>query len=223
MMKKLFVCICFSIMLLPALQARIEILSISPTTPAGSCTGSVEIIANGNAAPFTVFVLETGQTYYNVEGIFRIEDLCEGTYSLSVSPADLPGCTTILNPFVSSDNSATAPPDLLVNSEEEEEVEDQSNLSLPSQLTVEQANLNFSIDVYPNPTRDFVNVYIHSSEASAIYQLNFLNIVGQQIFESNTPAHELTKFNLRGLNAGVYFMEAIDANGDRLLKKVVVQ
>ena len=222
-MKKIFVYICFSMMLLPALQARIEILSLSPTTPGGGCTGTLEIIASGNAAPFTVSVLETGQIYYNIEGVFQITGLCEGAYSISVSPANLPGCATILNPVISVDDSASSSTRYLIVSSNEEEEEDQSNLSLSSQFSNDQANLNFSFDLYPNPAGDFVNIYIRSQESSAIYQLNFLNAIGQQIFESSTSAHELTKFNLKGLSPGIYFMEVVNTNGESTLKKVIVQ
>ncbi|MCG8326718.1 MAG: T9SS type A sorting domain-containing protein [Chitinophagales bacterium] len=220
MMKKIFVYIYFSMMLLPALQARIEILSLSPTTPGGGCTGTVEIIASGNAAPFTVSVLETGQIYSNIEGVFQITGLCEGAYSISVSPTNLPGCATILNPVILVDNSAIPPPGTQVSSDEEE---GQSNLSLSSQFSIDQSSLNFSFDLYPNPAGDFVNIYIHSQESSAIYQLNFLNAIGQQIFESSTSAHELTKFNLKGLSPGIYFMEVVNTNGESTLKKVIVQ
>lgn len=220
-MKKIFVYIYFSMMLLPALQARIEILSLSPTTPGGGCTGTVEIIASGNAAPFTVSVLETGQIYSNIEGVFQITGLCEGAYSISVSPTNLPGCATILNPVISVDDSVAPPPDLIVSSNEEEE--DQSNLSLSSQFSIDQSSLNFSFDLYPNPAGDFVNIYIRSQESSAIYQLSFLNAIGQQIFESSTSAHELTKFNLKGLSPGIYFMEVVNTDGESTLKKVIVQ
>lgn len=60
-----------------------------------------------------------------------------------------------------------------------------------------QCNLNSFVKVYPNPTKDFVNIYTSSSKD---FEIKIFDILGQQI----KSVKNINKINLTNLKNGVY-------------------
>lgn len=78
-----------------------------------------------------------------------------------------------------------------------------------------------SVQVYPNPAHDFINVHTGTAQNSAV-QAELSNINGvrvlKQRFDQGSP---VLKINLSGLNAGMYFLRVSSETGSAVRKVVV--
>ncbi|MDO5342977.1 MAG: choice-of-anchor J domain-containing protein [Bacteroidia bacterium] len=71
-----------------------------------------------------------------------------------------------------------------------------------------------SLNIFPNPANDFVNVIGENLDNLEVY-----NAVGQLVMNVNL-ANE-NKIDIANLESGVYFFSVIDKNGNKVVKKVV--
>ena len=69
--------------------------------------------------------------------------------------------------------------------------------------------------VYPNPTKDVVNM-----NCKDIHQVNLYNAVGQRIESVNTESRDNVQIDLSGLPNGVYILQAV-SNGRSLTRRIV--
>lgn len=71
-------------------------------------------------------------------------------------------------------------------------------------------NSEVSINVFPNPTRDIVNVSIRSDNSDQICQVDIYNLYGQKVNppfnRSSTPTEENISIDLSDLAHGAYFI-----------------
>lgn len=79
----------------------------------------------------------------------------------------------------------------------------------------ENADVNFNI--YPNPTVNYVNI-----SSKDVVSVNFYNTNGQLIL-SKEIVNETESISLENFTTGLYFMEAVSVNGDRVTKKLSVK
>ncbi len=79
------------------------------------------------------------------------------------------------------------------------------------------------IDVYPNPARGPVSVFLHDLEGETV-QLGLYNSIGQLIWKKNeTLVNSIAFFNLdmSRYASGIYYLRARTGNGDILVKKIL--
>jgi hypothetical protein len=73
------------------------------------------------------------------------------------------------------------------------------------------------LDVFPNPTTDFVNVYMNRN---AEYTLTIYNLQGQQVLKTVVNGTQ-AQVDVHGLTNGIYTIQLIDSKtGTRLTKKL---
>ena len=77
------------------------------------------------------------------------------------------------------------------------------------------------LKIYPNPTRDFLNIDSGNSE-NKIKQLELYNVLGQLIFSiSNSTPKQIHKVDFSALSSGSYMLSITLEKGERLHRKVV--
>ena len=78
-----------------------------------------------------------------------------------------------------------------------------------------------SLKIYPNPTRDILNIDSGNSE-NKIKQLELYNVLGQLIFSiPNSTPKQMHKIDLSSLSSGSYMLSITLEKGERLHRKVV--
>lgn len=84
-------------------------------------------------------------------------------------------------------------------------------------LAIQQLAIDNGIQVYPNPTNDFVNIRFKTIQKEAF--IYFYDIAGKLIYESEVFT-QAKKINLAGLAKGVYVVKIKDENGIFYVHKV---
>ena len=74
--------------------------------------------------------------------------------------------------------------------------------------------------MYPNPTKDFINISF-DKELSGV-DISIYNLNGQLIQYYNNAFGEQVTLDITGINNGFYLMELVDQNGGVEVKKVVI-
>ena len=77
---------------------------------------------------------------------------------------------------------------------------------------------NSKIQIYPNPTSDFLNF---ESELNQEFQVNIFNSQGQRVFVMN--ARNNKAINISKLSKGIYFVKLTDENGNIFSSEKVVK
>ena len=79
--KTLVLCTLFCLLGFNQLQATIEIISITARTGRG-CNGAIEIRADGTAGPFSIYVEDDDEYFFQdeIDGTFSFSGLCGGDY-----------------------------------------------------------------------------------------------------------------------------------------------
>ena len=76
-----------------------------------------------------------------------------------------------------------------------------------------------NVAIYPNPAKDVVRISVEEKCEEIIWTL--LNVNGQVVHKSKEKNNAF-EISLRGVNAGIYFLN-IDVDGKQIVKKVVVE
>ncbi len=89
---------------------------------------------------------------------------------------------------------------------------------------VEKVNFeSLDYSIYPNPTKDVINISLTNSEN---YKLQLLNAVGQVININNltSTTSNAISVNVKSLPKGIYYLEISDKNEDKLkTAKIIIQ
>ncbi len=72
--------------------------------------------------------------------------------------------------------------------------------------------------IYPNPTRDILNIQLSESSST---QIKLRSLDGKIIREQIT-LNKYTQLNVSDLNSGIYLLEIINAKGERQLSKLII-
>ena len=91
--------------------------------------------------------------------------------------------------------------------------------------SVAKISLDKSIDIYPNPTVDgHFNISVNVAEATNL-QIVIENILGKLVFKNNenSVAHNTLRYQFPTFEKGIYFITIINSNGDKIVRKIVVQ
>jgi hypothetical protein len=92
-------------------------------------------------------------------------------------------------------------------------------VSEPVYASCEVTNVNetsHNISIYPNPTKDNVTV-----ESEGLSHIRIVNTYGQTVYNANLDGDQAT-IDLSKMAKGIYMMH-IEANGEQVVKKIVVE
>ena len=70
--------------------------------------------------------------------------------------------------------------------------------------------------VYPNPTRDYIRIYVGANNDSPVQRIDVCDVTGKLMISSIE-----TEINVSGLESGIYFVDIVTANG-RVTRKISV-
>jgi hypothetical protein len=89
-------------------------------------------------------------------------------------------------------------------------------------VSIEQQNLNYAVDVFPNPSNG--NIQIKLASNMMIYQLEIIDLAGKLMYSSAVNNNRsVMQINLSNqLNAGVYMVRIVTENGVAI-KKISIQ
>lgn len=76
-------------------------------------------------------------------------------------------------------------------------------------------NLKSGINVYPNPTKDFINIKLDKSISK--FKASLYNASGQMLLSTENKS----SINISNLNTGVYFLTIQPENGKSITKKII--
>ncbi|WP_179334678.1 DUF7619 domain-containing protein [Winogradskyella costae] len=93
------------------------------------------------------------------------------------------------------------------------------NTEFVAALNLAENNLNSQYLLYPNPSKDVVNLSF-SSEQSSI-EVTVLDILGKSVLTKKEQHVSTLALNISSLEDGVYFVNVKDNNGHSILKKII--
>ena len=99
------------------------------------------------------------------------------------------------------------------------------HVTIPPNLSVNQATATNKITIFPNPTKDLINFKGEGLKGDKI-SISFCNIVGAEIVHKTAAiinGNLIATFNLGNLPAGVYQVKLQCDNGDSFVEKVVLE
>jgi hypothetical protein len=88
-----------------------------------------------------------------------------------------------------------------------------------SAASIENASLNFEVQIYPNPVSSFANIYVSQIDEN-ISKFQLMNMAGQVLF-SGKLTEQNTPLNLSGISAGIYII-TIDHQQGSVSRKIIV-
>jgi len=84
------------------------------------------------------------------------------------------------------------------------------NIQLPT--------FNTQLSIYPNPTRNIVNVV-----SKNIQQINIIDFTGRILIQQNFNNANNVKLNIANLSKGIYLLKVVDIKGNVQTKKLIVE
>ena len=91
----------------------------------------------------------------------------------------------------------------------------------PSPLSVDQIDDEFYCNIFPNPTKDMINISIKSNVIQKL-NIKLMDIYGRLYYDKNFETSELTEqIELKKYRTGTFFIRISDEN-DKVLKSVVI-
>ena len=87
------------------------------------------------------------------------------------------------------------------------------------EVGIDENNSATTINVFPNPANEVLNIHI-SSKSLENTLLNIVDISGKTVQTVTLNGSNQISVSLEGINAGVYFIEMVNANG-KLVKKFI--
>lgn len=86
--------------------------------------------------------------------------------------------------------------------------------TLQTTLNIKPETLNF----YPNPTKNFINIQYHS-----IQQISIIDFTGRILIQQNFNKTNNIKLNVENLSKGIYLLKVVDVKGNVQTKKLIVE
>jgi hypothetical protein len=89
-------------------------------------------------------------------------------------------------------------------------------------LSVDSVNLESQISIYPNPTKDEINLRI--ADASKIKKMELINVISSKVMEINnfdTKSNSIQKIDISSFPKGVYFLKTELSDGNIITKKIL--
>jgi hypothetical protein len=81
----------------------------------------------------------------------------------------------------------------------------------------------FDFEVFPNPIKngDKLNILFHS-KSQIPNSFNIYDNNGKVVYQ-NSSSNSINEVNLDGLTKGVYYIQTINAKGESLAKRIVIE
>ncbi len=93
---------------------------------------------------------------------------------------------------------------------------DDITVSTDSLMADKEILKNSSVDIFPNPTMNIINIVNNSTD---VFNLTVYSVLGKQIFKESINERE-TSIDLTNYSKGIYFLQ-IDEKGGMIQKKIV--
>jgi hypothetical protein len=197
-------------------SSAVRILSVkgTPATPA-SITGSTSVCANQAGVPYSISPVATATSYtwtgmagsHISDGVTTSTGTVLTTTSTSVT---VNFGSTAGNLNVKANNACGAG----------------ANKSLAIAFvckSIEETNNISSLELYPNPAKEFVDVNFQSSLA-VDGMLVISDVMGREVYKMTIHSNEHeynSSIDLRGISKGVYFL-TINQSGQKITKKLIL-
>ena len=97
------------------------------------------------------------------------------------------------------------------------EIIPQKQLYALSPTNVEQTNINQELSIYPNPSKDFLNI----SSENRLFSASIYSCTGEKL-NSFFPLDNEIKLSTVNLPNGLYIIEAVTKT-ERIVKKILIQ
>ncbi len=196
-------------------------------------TGNDRLIQNltvTSASSFDKLISNGESEYYKVRNSFEIDSdyvIEEG------GEASFHGSKIVIKPgfrsekgsslVMSTELNCDALPERIVNSTEnnsgakfvEENIDNVDNITKPEDV------LSDLINVYPNPTKDFVNISFDTNLLDNVNKITITSMQGRIIMEKSSQIQKIETMNLSSLEKGVYVVNVILNNGTNKTRLVI--
>jgi len=81
-------------------------------------------------------------------------------------------------------------------------------------------NSNYTVEITPNPAKDFINLYIAKSNTRQLATIQVLNAEGKTVYKTTSPQSHV-QINTAGMGKGLYFVKVIDAENVTTIRVLV--
>lgn len=170
-----------------------------------------------NKSPFYVFVQhENSFTNVEFEWQIKINEIYE-VLQENETFSNTNGDTLFINPAMIDENEITVK--CIVSKQNCDTVSEEILIQLDLKLNLQNLNNFGGINIYPNPTSDFIVLEIEK-EYSDKLELTILDVHGKRIEEKSFTAPK-TRINMSNYSSGMYLIKISNKNGDIILKKVI--
>jgi|SRR5690554_33162 len=79
---------------------------------------------------------------------------------------------------------------------------------------LENLDFDISLNVYPNPTSDYLTLNINSEQKQEL-KFNVFNMQGEEITQGKIDSQEI-QINMIGLSSGTYFLNVLDTENQKI-------
>lgn len=90
-------------------------------------------------------------------------------------------------------------------------VDNSGNLSVNESTKVDKIKTNYGVNIYPNPTKDFIDISISSEDIKSI-DVELYNLQGKLLYMRNFESNN-ARLNLKDFAKGLYMLKIKDENG----------
>ncbi|MBL7910972.1 MAG: T9SS type A sorting domain-containing protein [Bacteroidia bacterium] len=84
-------------------------------------------------------------------------------------------------------------------------------------LSNKEFNDSYSLNIYPNPTNEFINIDLGNFSETKKYDLKIINLLGQNVIEDKIE----NKINISTLKNGIYFLHLYDRENLIATEKII--
>jgi hypothetical protein len=138
----------------------------------------------------------------------------DGSFASNLEPQGVSGCSRFRYYFYDRNGPAN-----------QDSVDVYFSHGAPCEVTSNNLKVNTKNDfnIYPNPSKDVVNIHLNSSNISA-GKIVITNVLGQEIYKEEVKGNisNSIKFNVSNLDAGLYFVSLYENNKIQNTKKLQI-
>lgn len=175
---------------------RVQIQPITFSMREQLCVGGPDGMGN-------CYILNTDEVLYEFPTIIDLAPNEKGTIEYIYENYDIPA--SIHNRYIVSDNLGN----------KLDSVDVRANATLATNVV--SAPVSVSVNSYPNPVTDFLNINITGSEENSV---KIYDVLGNLVYSGNMNSYK--KISVSNLNNGVYILKVTSSNGKTLQSKKLI-
>lgn len=96
------------------------------------------------------------------------------------------------------------------------------DVSITGITSVNELDANTNVIVYPNPANDELSILVLDN-AKPLERVELRSIDGKIVYSHDRPSSKQLKISTSSYSAGIYFLGLVNENGDRSIKRIVIQ